>query len=96
MDKTKSILRLAISIALAFTFSCSSNDPNGGTSSPSRGGGIVNADDEAWLRIKSEYNDGLIFKPNGELISIMKSKKMLGNGVYMGNMHILLAEINCV
>ncbi|MDR2595056.1 MAG: fibrobacter succinogenes major paralogous domain-containing protein [Fibromonadaceae bacterium] len=43
MNKTKSILRLAISIALALTFSCSGDDNGGGnssdcTSSPNGGG----------------------------------------------------------
>ena len=73
MNKTMSILRLAIFIALAFTFSCSSDDKDdggssnssGGSSSPSSGGGIVNADNEAWLK-----GYGMIFKQNGELIYI--------------------------
>jgi len=44
MNKTTSILRLAISMAIVFTFSCSSgddggSDSGGGSSSPSSGGG---------------------------------------------------------
>jgi len=38
MNKTKSILKLAISIALTFTFSCSGGGDDSGTSSPSSGG----------------------------------------------------------
>jgi len=76
MKNTKLTLLAAIfGFALAFTFSCSSDDDKGGgSSSPSSGGGLVNADNEAWLRM-NKYTNGYIFKPNGEFIWIIKSKK---------------------
>jgi len=78
------LLAAIFGFALIFTFSCSSGGGSGdgtglhggGTSSPSSGGGgLVNADNEAWLRAD---DNALIFKPNGEVLWIIKSKKNAG------------------
>jgi len=53
-------------LALTFTFSCSGGD---GTSSPSGGGDLVNANNEAWVALDIS---GYIFKQNGELMAIYK------------------------
>jgi len=88
---SKLALAASLALALALTLSCSSNDDgnnNSGTSSPSSGGGsIVNADNEAWIsEYDDDHNDGMIFKPNGEVIHFFKSKENPGKwcleGIY--------------
>jgi len=59
MNKTMSILRLAISIALAFTFSCSSDDGgNDGSSSSVTGGGSSSSKTQNPSSSSVEYTGG--------------------------------------
>jgi len=93
MNTTKSILKLAISIALAFTFSCSGGDDTGGgnsgSSSDSSGGGdLVNANNEAWVLLNVA---GYIFKQNGEFIIINKES---GNWCIVEDIYTYLVSGN--
>ena len=58
------LLAAIFGLALVFTFSCS-----GGGSGE---GGIVNANNEAWVDVQCNECKGLIFKQNGEFISIKR------------------------
>jgi len=75
----KIVFTAALGLALAFIFSCSSggdngsNEPGGGPSSPS--GGLVNADNEAWLKDIDPDDDGVIFKQNGEWVNVDKKNE---------------------